>query len=75
MSRWNERDAEAMQIEILRSLTGSRRLEIALEMTNLAREFAKSGIRSRHPDWSERQVGRELLRIAFLPHPLPEGLP
>ena len=70
----NEREAEAMQLEILRRMTGSRRLEIALEMTDLAREFSKAGIRARHPDWSEQQVNRELLRIAFLPEPLPEGL-
>jgi hypothetical protein len=71
----NARDAEAMQIEILRHLSGSQRLRIAFEMTELAREFAKAGIRARHPGWSERQVSRELLRIAFLPDPLPAGLP
>lgn len=71
----NDREAEAIQVEILRRLTGSQRLTIAFEMTDLAREFAKAGIRSRHPDWTERQVSRELLRIAFLPNSLPDGLP
>ena len=75
MPSMNERDAEARQLEVLRRLPGSRRLEIALEMTDLAREFTKAGIRARHPDWPERQVNRELLRIAFFPAPLPEGLP
>jgi hypothetical protein len=44
-------------------------------MTDLAREFTKAGIRTRHPDWNERQIAREMLRIAFLPKPLPDGLP
>ncbi len=71
----NEREADEMQIRILRGLTPSRRLATALEMTDLARAFARAGIRMRHPDWSEAQVSRELLRIAFLPEPLPDWLP
>jgi hypothetical protein len=70
----NEREAKAMQREILRRMTGAQRLTIALEMTDLAREFTRAGIRARHPEWSERQVSRELLRIAFLPGRLSEGL-
>ncbi|HET9253330.1 MAG TPA: hypothetical protein VFP58_14545 [Candidatus Eisenbacteria bacterium] len=71
----NEREAEAMQLEILRRMTGGQRLKLALEMTDLGREFARAGIRARQPNWTERQVSRELLRIAFWPDPLPDGLP
>lgn len=62
-----------MQLEIERAMTGEERLIRALEMSELARELAKSKIRSDHPDWSEAQVTREVLRLAFLPHPLPRG--
>jgi hypothetical protein len=46
----------------------------ALEMSLFARELAKAGVRRDHPEWTEAQVFRELLRQAFLPEPLPQGL-
>ena len=62
-----------MQLEIERAMTGEERLIRALEMSELARELTKSKIRSDHPDWNEAQVTREVLRLSFLPHPLPHG--
>jgi hypothetical protein len=67
-------EAEALQLQIWRAMTGEQRLRLALEMTDFARELAKSGIRRDHPDWTEAQVIRELIRRAFLPEPLPPGL-
>jgi hypothetical protein len=64
-------EIEAMQRQIRRSMTSSQRLEIAIEISDLLREFRKAGIRRDHPDWSERQVMIELFRQAFLPQPLP----
>jgi hypothetical protein len=66
--------AKELQLQIERAMTGEQRILQALEMSLLARELAKAKIRSDHPDWSESQVSRELLRFAFLPHPLPSGL-
>jgi hypothetical protein len=43
-------------------------------MSMFMREIAKEGIRRDHPDWTEAQIARELLRRAFLPAPLPEWL-
>jgi hypothetical protein len=63
-----------MQLEIQRAMTGEERLLRALEMSVFARELAKAKIRSDHPDWSEAQVTREVLRLSFLPAPLPRGL-
>lgn len=63
-----------MQLEIERRMTGEERLMRAFEMSMLARELAKAKIRSDHPDWSQEQIGRELLRLAFLPDHLPSGL-
>ena len=56
-------------------MTGEQRILEVLEMSRFARELAKAKIRGDHPDWSESQIARELLRLAFLPDPLPSGLP
>ncbi len=66
--------ARAVQLEIERARTGEDRLLTAFEMTQLARDLAAAGIRHDHPDWSHAQVKRELIRLAFLPDPLPHGL-
>jgi hypothetical protein len=67
-------DAERVQTEVLRGLSCEQRLLTALEMSDLTRELARARIRREHPEWTENQVIRELLRIAFLPGPLPSGL-
>jgi hypothetical protein len=66
--------AEAIQLQILRAMPGEKRLLIAYEMSMFTRELAAAGIRRDHPQWTEVQVARELLRLAFLPDPLPPGL-
>jgi len=68
-------EARAKQEEILRAMTGEQRMELAYEMSMFVREIATEGIRRDHPDWTEAQVKRELLRRAFFPKPLPAGLP
>jgi Rv0078B-related antitoxin len=68
-------EARAIQEQILRNMTGEQRLLLAWDMSMFARELARAGIRNDHPDWTEGQVTRELLRLAFLPDPLPPGLP
>ena len=66
-------EARARQEEILRAMTGEQRIMLAYEMSMFARELMKEGIRRDHPDWTEAQVAREVLRIAFLPASLPAG--
>lgn len=64
--------AQAVQLRIQKAMSGEQRLLLALEMSLFARDLAKAGIRQDHPDWTEGQVARELMRLAFLPKPLPE---
>jgi hypothetical protein len=64
-------EAAQIQLGILRAMTGEQRLKIAFEMCRFAGKLAAAGIRQEHPEWSERQIKRELLRLAFLPKPLP----
>jgi hypothetical protein len=47
------REAAALQLEVLRSMSGEQRMALAYEMSMFARELAKAGIRRDHPDWSE----------------------
>lgn len=65
-------EIEAMQIRILRSMPVERRLEIALEISLLSRALMKAGVRDQHPDWSDREIEREVHRLAFFPDPLPD---
>lgn len=66
--------ADAVQLRIQRAMTEEQRLLLALEMSLFARTLARAGIREERPDWTEDQVARELLRLAFLPQSLPEKL-
>lgn len=67
--------AKKLQMQIESAMTGEERLIEAFDMSVFTRELAKAKIRRDHPDWSESQVAREALRLAFLPEPLPSGLP
>jgi hypothetical protein len=55
-------------------MSGEQRLLLALEMSILARDLAKARIRREHPEWPETEITREILRIAFLPGPIPAFL-
>ncbi|HVN21668.1 MAG TPA: hypothetical protein VMU05_22970 [Dongiaceae bacterium] len=66
--------ARKLQMQIEAAMTGEERLLEALEMSLIARELAKAKIRGDHPDWSEAQVAREVLRLQFLPEPLLSAL-
>jgi len=55
-------DAAARQRDWYRACGPERRGELALEMSEEARELTRAGIRARHPDWSEVEVSDELHR-------------
>jgi len=65
-------EIEAMQIRILRSMTIEQHLEAALEISLLSRELMRAGVRRDHPDWSDKEIEREVQRLAFFPQPLPD---
>ena len=66
--------AAKIQASIQRKLTDSQRFAIAWDMSQVVRALALARLRSEHPDWSEIELKRELLRYAFLPDPLPPPL-
>jgi hypothetical protein len=66
--------AQAIQLQVQRAMSGEQRLLMAFKMSVFARELARERIRREHPEWPETRVGRELIRLAFLPEPLPAQL-
>ena len=66
--------AQALQLDIQRAMSGEQRLLLAYEMSLFARELSLERIRHEHPEWPETRIARELLRLAFLPAPLPACL-
>ena len=67
-------EAAEIQASIYRRMTGAERLQLALEMSETARELTLARLRVQHPDRSDRELKRELLRYAFGSDPLPEPL-
>jgi hypothetical protein len=53
------------QREAFRRMTPEQRLAAAAEMSDEIRAVAESGIRGRHPDWSDDEV-REALVVILL---------
>jgi len=59
-------DSETILLAVRRRMTGRQRIQIAAEMSDVVRDLALAGIRARHPEWSNEQRLRELVRYAFL---------
>jgi hypothetical protein len=63
--------ARSVQLQVQRAMTGEQRLLMAFEMSMFARELSRERIRRNHPEWTETQIARELIRLAFLPATMP----
>ena len=58
-------EAHELQIEAYRRMGGPGRMAVVFRLNELAREMAKSGIRSRHPDYDEEQVHLAYARLVL----------
>jgi len=56
-------EAHDVQTAAYRRMTGAQRSAIMFRLNEMARNIAAAGIRARHPDYSEQQVRRALLRL------------
>jgi hypothetical protein len=63
------RDAERKQIEILSRMGPEGRLRAAIELSRMSRKLLREGVQKRHPDYDERQIRLETIRLI-----LPEEL-
>ena len=54
-----------MQIRLLREAGVQRRFALAMSLSQTAIELSRRAIRERHPDWSEREVKLEFVRLCY----------
>jgi hypothetical protein len=67
-------EAAAVQLDVLRRLTPAARLELAFDMSLLARALLRSRLQREHPAWSAHELDREVLRHTLQPAALPAPL-
>jgi hypothetical protein len=65
--------AASIQFEIQSAKSGTERVALALELSQLVRDLAMAGLRSRNPGWSEHQLFRALMRQLYPSMSWPEG--
>ena len=58
-------EVERMQIEIYRKMGPARRLQVAMELTELSRKFMSAGVRRRHPEYDGEQVRLAVIRLTI----------
>lgn len=57
------RDAFLKQIEVLRRIGPVGRLAMTFELSDNLRSLVSAGVRHRHPQWDNRAVEREVIRL------------
>lgn len=68
------KEADALQREIYRRLGGPSRLRLALDMSVAARTLALARLRRQHPEYSDLELKKSLLRLAFPTDAIPPPL-
>jgi len=63
--------AQAIQLQVQRAMSGEQRRLMAFEMSMFAWELARERTRRKQPEWPETQAARDLMRLEFLPKPMP----
>jgi hypothetical protein len=58
-------EAARVQFAIFRRMAPSRRLQLACRMSETLRAVVASGVRSRHPDYTDDQVRLAVNRLAL----------
>jgi hypothetical protein len=58
-------DAEAVQFELLRRMTPSRKLEMVFKLTAAVVGFSRQGIRDRHPGLTDREVDLMFIEMNY----------
>jgi hypothetical protein len=57
--------AAALQLQLYREAGPSRRVQIAVDLSDAVRQTTLAGIRRRHPEYSERQVRDAFLHLVY----------
>ncbi|HUT30604.1 MAG TPA: hypothetical protein VMX13_12490 [Sedimentisphaerales bacterium] len=56
-------EAARKEFQILRRLGPEARLEMAFQLSDDLRSIVETGVRKRYPDYDEKEVRREVLRL------------
>jgi hypothetical protein len=56
-------EARAVQLRILRRIGSAGRAAMTFELSDNLRSLVAAGVRHRHPDWDDRAVEREVIRL------------
>ena len=61
----NDTSAEALavQFQVLRRIGPASRLAMMFELSDTMRSLVEAGVRHRHPEWDDRTVEREVIRL------------
>jgi hypothetical protein len=57
--------AAAVQLQLYRAVGPTRRVQIAVELSDVVRQLSLDGIRRRHPEYSEREVAQSFLALVY----------
>ena len=63
--------ARQLQDDAILRMTGTERLQLSCEMSDLTRELALTRIRQDHPDWDPDRHVAELVRMLVPPASVP----
>lgn len=58
-------DAARVQHAVYRRMTPERRLRLACQMSDSIRTLSATGVRARHPEYSDRQVTLAVIRMTL----------
>ncbi|MBI3412399.1 MAG: hypothetical protein HY040_29105 [Planctomycetes bacterium] len=58
-------EAAQVQWEIFRRMPPAKRMALACSMSDSIREVVAAGVRSRHPDYSDVQVKRAVIKLSL----------
>jgi thymidylate kinase len=51
------------QKRIYQSMTPQQKLQIAMDLYNTARRLKAAGLKSQHPDWTEKEIHQKVREI------------
>lgn len=61
--KYSPAEAVKIQTEIYRHMTPNERWQEALRLNASARKLKAAGLRSQHPDWSEKKIQDEVRKV------------
>lgn len=59
------REAQRVQLQLLRAASPTRRLQLALSLSQTTRDLALAALRRRHPDFSEREIRLRFAEVHY----------